>query len=167
MIGRMLHGIPTKPVLVIAPLVIVVILAIYYYEKYSDCTRSTSLREQLYTELRQNIGRTLSLADILPIEWDQAAILKDYQPAANSKLPDCPFDWGWNQSHRQTLAGQNQLNIIVFFRDEQFIDYVEFRRDVVDFGNVNNPYSAETARFEVNAPASDNGPILLRESEQG
>jgi len=162
LIGRMLHGMPTRPVLVIVPIVMALVIALYYAEKHAECTRNTELRERLYALAEDRLGASLSLNEILETDWEHAAILIGFRPEAGSKLPDCPFDWGWTKADRQSLAGRGLLNVIALTRDNRVIDYIEFRRDRIDFTGLDNPYTPEEAVFQVSGGGSVGGKLLLR-----
>lgn len=160
MYQNLFRGVPTKPVLVIAPLVIALALFLYYRTEYTQCTDHAALREQLYIHLKENIDQTISLAETTPFKWDKAVVLLGYKP--DKKVRGCPFGWDWSKKHRDTLVEQGLLNIILYTLNKKRVNYVEFSREQIDFENTDTPLTPETSIFTVEAKDKSKQGLLLQ-----
>ena len=160
MIGRFMHGLPTRPAFVIAVILVVGSVAGYYFDRYRDCTYHASLREQLYSNLKARLGETVLIADIVPFKWDKLSILTDYQP--RHKLPECPFGWDWSKQQRQALIGQGVLNMLVFGRLGDYPEYIDVHKLQINFSDVEDSFTPHTARFIVVPQDSNRKGLLLK-----
>jgi len=160
MIRRLLHGMPTRPAFALAILVMVIAIAGYYYSRYRDCSYHADLRSRLYSALRLKVSGTIKLADVVPFEWMRLTILTGYRPPG--KLPECPFGWDWSRQQRRALSERTALNMLVFSRKGDYLDYIDFRRDQVDFQGTLESYTPLTAVFSVNAQQADSAGVVLK-----
>jgi len=159
---KLFQGIPTKPILVIAPLILFVSLGLYYQGQYKRCTEQANLREQLYSHLQKSVAQTIPLADVMPFAWDQAFVLQNYKP--DRKIRGCPFGWDWTEEQRNKLIDQNLLTIIFFTLNKKRVTFVEFNNQNISFDSVEKEISltAESAYFEVELKDEDSTGLLLR-----
>lgn len=160
MIGRMLHGFPSKPGVVIAVVLVIGVLSIYYFKQYRDCTDIALLRSTLYTAVQQNSNDVLRLASIIPFEWDRARIIVDFQN--QGKVLDCPFEWDWTQAQRKQLMTNGQLNVIAFAR-KNINTIVDFSSEMIDFELTETIFTPDSAVFSVENHGSENTGYLLRQ----
>ncbi len=161
MIGRMLEGYPSKPAVVVAVILIISAMSIYYFDQNRTCTDIASMRSQLYSLAENNVSNEIRLVDTTDIQWDKARIIVDYK--TEGKLLDCPFDWGWTQQHRQELMARGLLNMIVFTWKDVVIAYLDFNRDRVDFELVDIIVTPDSAVFSVER--NDTNTYLLRQAK--
>ena len=161
MIRRALSSLPAKPVLWIAPLVIVLGLAFHYGDTYRICSAHAGLRADLMAAIESRAGGSgsLRLADIVTFPWDRADITVGYRP--DGRTADCPFGWDWSEKERFALSERGLLTLIVFSRGGQLVDYIEVAADRADFQNLKNPYTPDTAVFDVQ-PTTGGGAAVLR-----
>ncbi len=160
MIGRMMHGMPTRPAFVLAVIIIAGTVAAYYFSRYQECTHHASLRGQLYLHIKTKLGETVSLAEAIPFNWEELSILTNYQPL--TKLPECPFGWDWSRQHRLRLISRGELNMLVFNREgEIYPEYIDIHRNQISFQGVSGSYTPETAKFSVAQQAGSRGGVLL------
>jgi len=161
MINNALSSIPTRPALVIAPLIVIGVLFFYYYDLHAKCTSSSQYREALNQSL-QSLGENerFSLAEFTGFEWDKVRILPRIEP--NSRNVECPFGWNWASGERDRLLESGRLSAMIFASRESIVSYFEFRSDEVLFDGVGSSLTPEKAQFEVAPnPDGDNG-FLLR-----
>lgn len=151
MYRRLFQGIPTRPILIIAPLTIAIVTALYYYGQYKRCTEQSLLKEQLYTHLEKNVSHKVLLADFVPFTWDRVFVLVNYKP--DNRIKGCPFKWDWSGEYRNALIAQDLLNVIFYTRNKKRVAYIEFsnRRIQVEGIDANEPLTPETAMFVVQA----------------
>lgn len=160
MIRRALGSLPAKPVLWIAPTVIVLALAYHYGAAYARCTYHAGLRDRL----RQAIGEAgapehrVRLADVVDFNWDQVSIAVGYRP--EGRTADCPFGWDWSSEERARLGEKGRLVLFAFFRGGEFVDYLEYRRDWADVEGVEARLTPETAVFEIRRPTPGGAAVL-------
>ena len=161
MYRRLFQGIPTRPILIIALLMIAVVTALYYHGQYKRCTKQSMLKDQLYTYLEKNVGHTVSLADFVPFTWDRVFVLVNYKP--DSRIKGCPFKWDWSGEYRNTLIVQDMLNVIFYTLNKKRVAYIEFSgwRIQVEGIDTNEPLTPETAMFAVQARGHPYQHVLL------
>ncbi len=161
MYRHLFEGVPTKPVLVLAPLVIAAVLALYYYNQHKNCSHQASLREQFYIFLKNNINQTIALSEAMPFKWDKAYILVNYKP--DRKVRDCPFEWDWTEEYRQTLIESDLLNVIFFTVNDKRAMYIEFSDEQIDMQDMgeDNLLTSETALFKIESKDDLNQQLKL------
>lgn len=164
MIRHALSSIPVKPVLWIAPVVIVLGLVYHYWGAYARCTYHADLRDRLQRAIADagasagSSERRLRLADVVDFDWDRVSIAVGFRP--DGRTPDCPFGWDWSSDERARLGEEGRLVLFAFSRRGQYVDYLEYRRDWADFEGVEAPLTPETAVFEVRRPAAGAAAVL-------
>lgn len=148
-IHRALGSISPRPVLVVAPALIVLGISYHFGSQYRTCTGHAGLRQSLTDALQaasvDPARARVHLADIAKFDWDEARIQVNFKP--DLRTPDCPFGWDWSRAEREALVEQDLLTVIAFARDGRIVDYLEYRRDWADFKDISNPYTQETAVF--------------------
>jgi hypothetical protein len=162
MLKDALAGLPTRPVLYLSLTVLVLGLAYHFTTTYQSCRGHADLRQALRVAIETSARGTdpLRLSAITDFAWDRADILVNYKPSGEST--DCPFQWDWSRETREQLITGDLLTVIVFLRDGKLVNYLDYRRDWAEFGEVKNPYTPKTAVFAVSrSPASYYEYILL------
>ncbi len=161
MINNALSSIPTRPALVIAPLVVIGVLFFYYYDLHAKCTSSSQHREFLNQSLRAlGENERFDLAEFTGFEWDKVRIIPRIEP--NSRNVECPFGWNWASGERDRLLESGLLSAMIFASRDSIVSYFEFRSDEVSFDGVSSSLTPAQAQFKVASnPAGGNG-FLLR-----
>jgi hypothetical protein len=161
MLKDALAGLPTRPVLYISTIVLVLGLGYHFLSSYRDCRGHAELREALRTAIQASADAEtpLRLSAITDFPWDRAEILVNYKPGGSST--DCPFQWDWSRDMREELIDADLLTVVVFLRDGRLVDYLEYRRDWADFADVKNPYTPGTAVFRVTPSPTMPGAYFL------
>lgn len=158
MIRDALAGLPTRPVLYLSLTVLVLGFGYHYLTTYQRCNSQAALRESLHVAIRASADGALpvELARVTTFPWDSAEVLVNYKP--DGATTDCPFQWDWSQDTRDELIAGDLLTVIVFVRDGRMVNYLEYRSDQAEFVDVKNPYSPQTAIFQVTpSPRNSNG----------
>ena len=160
-IRRALNVVPTRPVLVLAPLVVVLALTYWFGSDYGRCTGHAKFRERFTEAVRAAAagGRRLVLADLTAFSWDRALIQPGFKPGGLG--PDCAFGWDWSRGEREALAAAGRLTVIAFVRGGRVVEYVELRGDRIRFRDLANPYTPATAIFRVHAATDEAGGFVL------
>ena len=152
-----------RPILVIAPVLIVLALAYHFGTSYRSCSYQRDFRERLRAGIETAAAKrpaVVRLADIADYQWDTATILINYKP--DSRTTDCPFGWDWTEAERASLVGDDLLTLIVFSRGGRVVGHVEYRADWAEFPDTSKPYDRNTAIFEVRRPAGPGTRPVLR-----
>jgi hypothetical protein len=153
MLKDALAGLPTRPVLYLSSVVLVLGLGYHFFTTYQSCSSHADLREDLRAAIEASAGGTVQLSQITNFPWDRADILVNYKPGGSPS--DCPFQWDWSRETREKLIADDLLTVIVFLRAGKLVNYLEYRRDRADFVDVKNPNTPETAVFDVSRSPSD------------
>lgn len=159
MIKKALSVLPTRPVLYIAPSLVVLLMAFYYLDIYKDCTQDKQFRNTLNQLLPRAATTQLRLADVTNFNWDKLRIIENYQP--KNKIMHCPFNWDWSADERKSLIASNLLSILIFGSDGIIVEHLEVRSDHIDFENVDTSLSPDTAIFTVIKNPSNTGVVTL------
>jgi hypothetical protein len=155
MLKDALAGLPTRPILYLSSMVLILGLGYHFATTYQSCRSHAALREALGAAINSRSDGTdpVRLSHITDFPWDRADILVNYKPGGSST--DCPFQWDWSREEREELIAADLLTVIVFIRDGKLVNYLETRRDRADFVDLKNPYTPDTAKFRA-APSPDN-----------
>ena len=163
MLKRLFAGLPTKPIYYLALAVFPLAVLYHYGTIYSDCTGHAGLRAAFLSALRapaeSGAPARLHLAGLTDFDWDAATIVVNYQPTGGTT--DCPFGWDWSEEQRDDLIRSELLTIIVFKNRGEIVNYLEYNRYRAEFIEVDNPYTPETAVFEIRQTPTDRSEILL------
>jgi hypothetical protein len=158
MLKDALAGLPTRPVLYLSSIVLVLGLGYHFITTYQSCRSHAELREGLRAAIEASADGTVRLSRITDFPWDRADILVNYKPGGSTS--NCPFQWDWSRETREHLIAGDLLTVIVFVKDGKLVNYLEYRRDRADFVDVKNPYTPETAVFKV-TPSPTNPYIVI------
>jgi len=160
MIRRHLQGMPTRPAVVLAVIVVIGSVGGYYYQRYNDCRYHATLREHLYAQISAHSGPTIALKALIPFAWQRLIIYTGYQ--STGKFPECPFGWDWSGQYRQSLLDRSELNVLVFSREGRYPDYIDFSKSQINFPGIRQTYTPETAVFSITRQAGRKVGILLK-----
>ena len=159
MIKKALSVLPTRPVLYIVPPLVVLLMAFYYWNLYTDCTHDTQFRSELSELLSAQDAVALHLANITNFNWDKLRIIENYQPENN--IDHCPFSWGWSADERKDLIASSLLSVLIFGYDGIIVEHLEVRSDHIDFKNVDTSLSPDTAIFTIDQHPSNTNAFTL------
>ncbi len=151
---------PTKPVLVIAPLIIVLVLAFYYRDRHASCTEMHQFRATLGASLDAIPARErVRLAELTDFPWDRVRIVTGFVPRDRSAA--CPFEWNWADGERAALIGAGALTALIFAQGDRIAAYREIDGSEIAIRGVSSLLTPQTAIFELTR-APEGGVILTR-----
>jgi hypothetical protein len=148
-IHRALNSIPAKPAMFVAPLLIVVVLGIYYLNVKSECEFDAELREQ-FVAMVANSGETgepLRLDELYSANWEFAKTFQDFQPKHRKR--SCPLGWDWSDAIRQELIEAGMLSVIIFFNEGVISHILEFNNDRISLDEIDGRLTRDLAVFNV------------------
>lgn len=159
MIKRALSVLPASPVLYIVPPLVILLMAFYYWNLYTDCTHDNQFRNSLSQLLSAETPTKLRLADVTNFNWDKLRIIENYHP--ENKIAHCPFGWDWSADERKSLIASNLLSILIFAYDGIIVEHLEVRSDHIAFENVDASLSPDTAIFIIVKGLSNTSAVTL------
>lgn len=156
-----LAGMPTRPVMYLSLGVLLLGLGYHFLTTYQGCRSHAELRESLRAAIHKGAAGDgpVQLSRVTDFPWDRADIFVNYKPEGSTT--DCPFGWDWSRDEREKLITAGLLTVIVFLKDDRLVNYLEYQRDQADFADVENPYTPETAVFEVTPSPTDPNRLIL------
>lgn len=161
MLKDALAGLPTRPVMFVAVIVLVIGLGYHFTTTYRSCRHHAELRGALGAAIDAGArgAGPVRLSALTAFDWDRADVLVNYKPSGS--VADCPFQWDWSRETREKLIADDLLTVIVFLRKGRVVSYVEYRRDRAEFIDVKNPYTPESAVFSVSSSPKDAHAFIL------
>lgn len=160
MIRDALSALPAKPAIVIAPLLVVLVLSLYYRDQYNKCVDIRQSRTELNELLRSiDSGGQFRLADFADFAWNKVRIVASVKPGTISD--ECPFDWNWSGDERELLIASGLLTAIIFGLEGKVVRYLELRGDQVSFRVTHDNLTPETAVFDVSKQTGSEGGVTL------
>ncbi len=163
-----LSVLPTWPVAVVAPLVIVFVLGLYFVNQYRDCSRQRSLREAFAAAVAQHVreeAEPLRLATAMPFPWDRVRVLPNYRPDVRTR--DCPFGWDWSRREREEIASRGELTLLVFSLAGTLVGHIEYRAERAQLRDIGVALNRETAVFVRQGGGGEPGGVLLAPEAEG
>ncbi len=162
MIHRALSSIPARPVLYIAPLIVVAGMVFYYSGLKSECLDRSSRRQAFVQQVTQaaSSGSLLKLADITDFPWQQVKGFAQFKP--QRETGNCPFGWDWSSAQRRRLIASGLLSVLIFFNEGSVSKYIEFSGDRIlmdDFDKALTPDTAVFAIEQVEQPGYAGGAV--------
>jgi len=161
MIRNALSVLPTRPILYIVPIIVVLVMSFYYGDIYAKCSNNKQFR----TSLNELLGsgdrpRQFRLMDFADFTWDRVRIVTDFKP--EGKSVECPLGWNWSNEERDSLISSGLLTVLIFVQQGIIVDVLELRGDEVAFrGTDNSSLTPQAAVFSVrNNGFSGNGVTL-------
>ncbi|MCP4391781.1 MAG: hypothetical protein GY802_26030 [Gammaproteobacteria bacterium] len=160
MIKNALSVMPTRPIVFIVPLVVVLVLAFYYWDMYARCDGNRQFRASL-NELLGSMGASgqFRLTDATDFGWDRVRIVTGFKPETRSA--ECPLGWNWADGERDTLIASGLLTVLIFVRRGAIVNYLELRHDEVAFKGTDFSLSPKAAVFGIATNYSDGNGVRL------
>ncbi len=160
MIKDALSSLPARPALFIAPLLVVVVLSLYYRDQYIKCDDIRQSRAALNSMLG-SIGSPgeFRLSDFTEFTWNRVRIAARIEPGTISE--QCPFGWNWDSGERESLLASGRLSVMVFGHQGKVVRYLELRDDEVSFRGVDGELTPQSAVFDVSRPGGSDGGVTL------
>ena len=156
-----LSVLPAKPALFIAPVLVVLVLSLYYHDQYQKCVDIRLSRAELTAHLRSmSTGELFRLGDFTGFDWNKVRIVARVEPGTISD--SCPFGWNWPAGERDILLSGGLLSALIFGKDGRVVGYLELRADEVLFEGAEGNLTRHEAAFRIEAPRATNGAVELR-----
>ena len=158
MIKDALSSLPAKPALVIAPLLVVLVLSLYYRDQYIKCAEIRQTRADLNEHLRTlDSSQPFRLVDFTDFDWTRVRIVASV--AADTISDTCPLDWNWSGGERDALIASGGLAAMIFGQQGRIVRYLELRGDEIEFRGAEGNLAPQAAVFDVE-PKAGGGYIL-------
>ena len=157
MIKDVLSVMPTRPLKFIVPVVVLVVLSLYYLDMYSRCTDNKQFRISLNEVLQtQGAGTQFRLTDVTRFVWDRVRVVTGFKPESRNK--ECPFGWDWPDGERDSLIASGLLTLLIFVDHAAIVQTIELRSDEVEFRGADSSVSPRAAVFAIGTNSDhDNG----------
>ncbi|MCP4765739.1 MAG: hypothetical protein GY875_05650 [Gammaproteobacteria bacterium] len=160
MIRDALSVIPSRPVVFVVPVIVVLVMSWYYWDMYSKCTDIKLFRASLNEELHSlQTPAHFRLADFTGFSWDHVRIVEQFDPEIKSS--ECPLGWNWASGERDSLIASGLLTIMIFLHKGIIVEYLEIRSDEVAFRGAEASLSPQTAVFNIGAHSAESGGVTL------
>lgn len=160
MIKDALSAVPARPALFIAPLLVVLVLSLYYRDQYNKCVDIKQTRAALNEQLLAlGSPAQFRLADFTDFAWNKVRIVASVTEDTISD--SCPLDWNWDSGERDALIASGRLAAMMFGQQGQIVRYLELRGDQVEFRGAEDSLSPNAAVFEVLRKSGDSGGVTL------
>jgi hypothetical protein len=163
MIRKLLSVLPTRPILYIAPLIVVLVMSFYYRDIYVKCEDNKQVRTSLNRLLKSaSAPAQFRLKDFTDFGWDKVRIIAGFKPEKRNS--ECPFGWNWARGERDSLIASGLLTVLIFAQEGMVIKYLELRGDEVAFEGTDTSLTAAEAVFSVgrNFGSSDGVSLTLK-----
>ncbi|MCG6888850.1 MAG: hypothetical protein LJE92_04630 [Gammaproteobacteria bacterium] len=160
MIRRALSVLPTRPIVYIVPVLVVLVLSFYYRDIHQKCADNKQFRRAL-VELLHSVDRPgqFRLLDFTDFRWDKVRIVAKFEPERRNT--ECPFDWNWPSGVRDTLIANGLLTVLIFAQDGVIVKYHELRSDELAFRGTESSLTPQTAVFDVGRDSVGGGAVTL------
>jgi hypothetical protein len=165
-IRQALGSLPSRPVLVIAPLLAALALGYHYYTAYRACSEQSALRQQFMAAVAAAAGAAeprLRLSGSTPFTWSSLQVSS--APEGDRRALDCPLGSGWPASERDRLAAAGLLTVLGFYADDKLVAVVELSGEEVLFSGVGTSFGERDAVFTVARPEAGGSPFVLTAAE--
>ena len=148
-IHRSLDSIPSKPVMFLAPLLIMVVLTTYYWNIRSGCQSEAELREKFvrFVVDAGETGAPLRLDELYSANWEFAKTFQNFQP--KHRKNSCPFGWDWSDEIRQELIDSGMMSVILFFNEGVISHILEFNNEMISIDEIDGRATRDLAVFSV------------------
>lgn len=167
-----LRSLPTKPGVIIAVAIIVVVGGWQGYSLRAACLQRADLVLNLTSAIEKAVAKggdekamRLDLGDVIPFAWDEVKIVQNYRPTTASL--DCPFGWHWTEEARDKLAADGLLTVLAFFDQGAFVNFMDYSGGLARFEIDDRKIAKTQALFEVVPPGNGKGPHILRPLQSG
>lgn len=161
-IREALSALPTRPVIVVAPLIVVLVLVFYYRDRHVKCTEMRHFRASLVVMLADLPPRSaVRFAELTDFAWDRVRIVTGFVP--RERDAGCPFDWNWPAGERAALIDAGALTALIFALGDEIAAYRELDGGAISIRGVDSLLTPESAIFELTRKAD--GGVILTYSE--
>lgn len=152
--------VPSKPALLIAPFLVVLVLTLYYRDQYTRCVQVRDTRNAFSEHLQAlaTPGR-FRLADFTDFPWNKVRVVASV--SADTISDTCPLDWNWQHGERDMLIESGGLAAMIFGQQGQVVRYVELRAAEIEFRGAEGNLSLAEAVFSVTRKAGNAGGFVL------
>ena len=156
--------VPSKPALFIAPLLVIVVLSLYYRDQYRQCVEIRDTRAA-FTRYLQALGAPAEfrLSEFTDFDWTRVRVVARVNPDTISDA--CPLDWNWQRGERDTLIASGGLAAMVFGNQGRVVRYVELRADEVEFRAAEGNIAPAEAVFSVTRKAGNPDTFVLTQKK--
>lgn len=159
-IREALSAIPTRPVVYIVPVVVILVLTFYYRDLYTKCSTIRQHRIELNEFLRGLDASThFRLAEFTRFEWDKVRIVTGLK--TGTRRIECPFGWNWDSGERESLIESGTLTAVIFGHRDSIVEYMELSGDDVSFRGVGSSLAPADAVFRVDRATGDDDGVTL------
>ncbi len=151
MLRQALAVLPTRPAVILAPCIALLVLGLYYIDRHQNCLAQADFRRHFMhamNEASEISGGDVNLMTVTSFSWDTLQILTGYKPNLNY-IQNCPFNWDWSKEKLQHLVDNQRLTMLVFTAKGIVSRYLELDGALIDFEQVKNRYSNSEAKFKV------------------
>ena len=143
-----LSVLPAKPAVLAAPVIVIVVLSLYYLDLRDRCNGIRDFRQALVEHLHAlGPGTRFRVAEFTDFEWNRIRIVASVSPG--TVADECLFDWNWASGERDSLIEAGNLSALIFGLKGKVVGYLELRRDQVAFDAIEEQLTPESAVFEV------------------
>lgn len=154
MIHKALNSVPAKPAIFIAPVLVLLVLGLYYWNRNIECTARAEDRIAFIQKIDRaaTSNGILDLAEITEFPWQQVKGFNHFKP--QHRKVSCPFNWDWPGDNRQAIIDSGLLSVLIFFNEGTVSNYIEFRGDKIIMDEFEGSITRENARFSVTKQSS-------------
>jgi len=153
-------AVPARPALLIAPVLVVLVLSLYYRDQYNKCVEIVQTRAALTEMLLGPGSPTLfRLADFTDFDWTRVRVVASV--GADTISDTCPLDWNWESGERDSLIASGNLAALIFGQQGQVVRYLELRGDQIEFRGAEGNIPPQAAVFNVERKSGDSGGVIL------
>ena len=160
MIRNALSVLPTRPIVYIVPLLVVLVMSFYYWDIYTKCANNKQFRTSLNESLHAaDTSVKFKLAKFTDFFWDRVRVIENFSPERRNV--ECPLGWNWSSGERESLVASGLLTVLIFAQEGVIVEYHELRSDEVAFRGADSSLTPEAAVFNVGTnPVNSNGVTL-------
>ena len=160
MIKRALSVLPSRPVVVLVPLIVVLVMTFYYWDIYSKCADNNRFRTSLTGLVHSaDVSVPFRLKDATSFGWDKVRIITNFEP--EKRNTECPFGWNWASGERDSLIASGLLTALIFAQKGMIIKYFELRSDELAFRGTSASLTPEAAVFSIGKNSDNSGGVTL------
>ncbi len=154
-----LSVLPARPAVLAAPVIVVVVLSLYYWDLREKCVDIRDTRQAFHDHLRSlGSGERFRLADFFEFDWNKVRIVARVQPGTISD--ECLLDWNWAGEERESLIESGRLSVLIFGHRGSVVGYYELHRDQIAFDEIESQLTPETAEFRIDHAAESDAITL-------
>jgi hypothetical protein len=160
MIRNALSVLPTRPIMYIVPLIVVLVMTFYYWDIYTKCANNKQFRTSLNESINSaDVTVQFKLTEFTDFYWDRVRIVENFNP--EKRNVECPLGWNWASGERESLIASGLLTVLIFAQEGTIVEYHEIRSDEVAFRGADSSLTPQAAVFSIGTnPVNSNGVTL-------